>query len=314
MTLWEKYAINDNEISVYRDDLNTLFPDANNSKSCGIRETIQNLQNKYTCFVSHDTSISRVGWATAKICYDLGINHFSVVSQRNNLTFYQKMTKYWGSNLLKVRGSFSSAMRAQAEKKLSDYGIKDYYFLPNGCSTTESVFAHALEVKKANIPSNSEIFISTSSGTVVAGIMYGLMITHNASCTVNAILCSSFKNREKKIYNLIRSVTSSYDKDLFGEYLPKLNIIDEHFKYKQKITHAPPFPCDMYLDRKAWITMEELIVKDQLYNESKVYKDKNIVFWNIGGEWNPEKGLTKGLRGDGVVTHKQIYDCLKQVI
>ena len=38
----------------------------------------------------------------------------------------------------------------------------------------------------------------------------------------------------------------------------------------------------------------------------RVLKDDGVVFWNVGGEWHPIKGLTGELRGDGIVTRREV--------
>lgn len=303
--LIETYKVDDKEVSVFRDDLNSPFPGPNNSKIHGVRQKIKELaQTGHKAVASQDTSISRIGWAVSQVVSEFDIVHYNFYAKREKMNFYQRMSKHWGGMMIPVRGSYSSAMRAQAQKFLDREKI-DAYFLPTALSMKEAVYAHAQTVLELDLEENTNVVCCASSGTIAAGILYGLALK-GIKANLNIILASSYKNREDKIIRLFRDTAVKYkypNSHASGSrWFNRVNIsiIDLHYDYKQKISKAPPFPCDLYLDRKAWLFIEDNIE----------LLESPILFWNVGGEWHPELGMVNGLRGDGITTQKDINKLL----
>lgn len=85
-----------------------------------------------------------------------------------------------------------------------------------------------------------------------------------------------------------------------SQIVPLRIVVDEVYSYSKSVDTPSPFPCDLYLDRKAW----DWLVKNYTSINGK------IVFWNIGGEWSPSDGLPNALRGDGIVTSEQVNEFL----
>lgn len=297
----EKYKVRDREVYVVRDDLTSKFPAPNNSKVRGLFLKLKKLRERgVKAVASQDTSISRIGWGVSWLANKFDMIHYNFYPAKKKLNFYQKMSKYWGGILIPLRGTYANAFRAVAIKYMIRHNI-DAYFLPIGLSMPEAVEANAELVNM--LPSDlfeGSLIISVSSGTICAGILYGIML-NGYKTEVYGVLASDFKKRDEKIRKLIWITASKLGKSVKLKN-GILKIVDLGYKYKQKESLAPPFPCDLFLDRKAWKFLVDSVDKLK----------EPIVFWNVGGEWNPEKGLTKGLRGDGFVTEADIKKFLKE--
>lgn len=286
----EEYRIKGKPVLVVREDLVAPWPGPNFSKIRGLYAHLLRLREAgMTEFASQDTSISRCGWGCSYIARELGMTHYNVYAERRELKFYQRMSRALGGVMVPVRGSFSGAMIAQAKKQLP--GV---HFLPIGLSLVETLEEHKRLL--AHLPKmRGSIVVASSSGTIGAGVVYGLQGGH-----VYAVMTSCFKNRLAKITGLVRLAEARCGRKQGEVYL---SVVDAGYRYTDAEMIDTPFPCDIYLDRKAWRWLELNI--GQL--------EDPVVFWNIGGEWDPAKGLG-GLRGDGQVTQAQIDDFFREAV
>ncbi len=270
------------EVQVVRDDATSLFPGPNNSKVRGVYRVVERLRSEGVRAVATlDTAISRIGWAVAQVCFEEGLEHLAFYPKIGRKRFYQEMTEAWTSTIVPIQGTFSSAMAELRRRWLEEHKVKAFCF-PTGLTTEESVQSNADAL--LSIPrelTSGSLVVCVSSGTICAGLLRG-MEQSEAKGKVFGITSSSFTNRAGKIRKLARS------------NFP-LTIVDLGYQYRERIEEAPPFPCDVFLDRKAWAFVTK-------YARSL---PQPVVFWNVGGEWDPEKGLA-GLRGDGVVTQGDI--------
>ena len=176
--------------------------------------------------------------------------------------------------MVPVRGSYSSAMMAQARKELGN----NKHYLPSGFSLVETLEEHRelLSRLDQSLLSGS-VVLCVSSGTICSALVYGLKGGH-----VYGVMTSSFRGRMDKIAGLIRQAGPK-------EGDTELTLVDMNFEYSKPDKIQTPFPCDLYLDRKAWRWLDKNVQKLK----------EPVVFWNIGGEWNPRRGLVDNLRGDG---------------
>jgi len=280
--IMEEYKIGSKPVFVVRDDLAAPFPGPNFSKIRGLYQHLLKAKEQGVReVVSQDTSISRCGWGCSWVCAELDLTHYNVYAQRKEMNFYQRMSEAWGGQMVPVRGSFSSAMVAQARKILPS----DAYWIPSGLSVPETLHEHKALMRGLKTWLGGSVVVSVSSGTICAGLLTGVN-----GAIVYGIQSSSIRNRLGKIASKV------LDAGLCGQ--GQLSLVDMGWEYKESVPDAPPFPCDIYLDRKAWRWLEENI---------GVLKEP-VVFWNIGGEWSPVKGLVHGLRGDGQVTSSQLEE------
>lgn len=296
----ERYKIKDTYVNVVREDLVSAFPGPNNAKVRGIEAKIIKLKEQgIKSVASQDTRISRIGWGISWLCkkYDLKHYNFYPRATDNKLPFYQQMSQYWGGETIPIHGTFASAFRSLCEKYMVKNNI-DAYFFPIGASLDETLLE--LSSLVSQLPSDifeGTIVTNVSSGTICAGLTYGCK-QNGFKTDIVGVLGSSFENRREKILKKIQSVTA--EKIEF----PNLTIANPGYEYTEPEKFAPPFPCDIYLDRKAWKWLVDNV--DTL--------KPPITFWNIGGEWNPMCGIDNQLRGDGLSTRADVYQCVKKVV
>ena len=282
----EKHQVEDEEIFVVRDDLCSLFPGPNFSKIRGVHKKLEQLREKgVKAVASQDTSISRCGWGVSFLAEQFDLKHYNFYPEKKEMNFYQQMSKSFGGIMVPIYGTFSNAFRVMAKRWMTKNQV-EAEFLPIGLSIPETIQAHVDLIRY--LPSEffeGSVVVCVSSGTICAGIVAGLELW-GLRPQVIGVMSSLFKNRKEKIIGKIRE---SYPK-LKG--FDNLHLMDSGYKYKAKESKvSPPFPCDLYLDRKAWKYMVDHL--EDL--------PKPVTFWNIGGEWNPVSGISQNLRGDGVV-------------
>jgi hypothetical protein len=283
------------EVKVVREDLVSLFPGPNNAKVRGIESKIAKLHAEgVKCVASQDTRISRIGWGVSWICKKYDIQHYNFYPECKVVPFYQRMSQYWGGQLIPIRGTYASAFRALCQRWMQKNGVVPY-FLPIGASLSETLVE--LGELTQQLPSDlfeGSLVVNISSGTICAGLTYGC-IKNGHKTSIYGIQGSGFKNRKEKIRNKIQEVT--HEKVELEE---NLRLIDPGYEYREIEPLSPPFPCDLYLDRKAW---KWLVDNIEILEEP-------IVFWNIGGEWDPIVGIKDELRGDGLVDRNNIKQYL----
>jgi 1-aminocyclopropane-1-carboxylate deaminase/D-cysteine desulfhydrase-like pyridoxal-dependent ACC family enzyme len=293
----ERYKVNEKEIVVVRDDIPFPFPSPNFSKIRGLEIRMKKLADDGVKNIAvQDTIMSRCGWGASYLAEQHGIKCYNFYSRRKNGTdFYRKMSESFGATTIPLMGTHQRIARQMAEKWLKKKGIKDYHFLPIGLSMPETIEEHVKLIEE--LPRylfEGTLIVCVSSGTILSGLLSGI-IKKGYQPKVYGIQVHSWKNREQTISNKIS--LSNKTRNLFGDYKSiDWQIIDMGYEYLDFVKEAPPFPCDRYLDRKAW----SYVVK---FSESL---KTPIVFWNIGGEWNPDTGIGDGLRGDGHITEEQI--------
>ena len=125
---------------------------------------------------------------------------------------------------------------------------------------------------------------------------------HDIDINVKGVLVHNFKGRKDKILREARALTSVARSPLFGTtHKFTFEVFDDGYDYNQKAHYKPPFPCDRFLDGKAFSWMMDNI--EDL--------PQPIYFWNVGGEWSPEVGVNDDLLGDGQTSQEDIVSYLK---
>lgn len=287
----EQHSVRGVPVLVVRDDLCSPFPGPNFSKIRGIYEHLRRkAEDGVRVVVSQDTSISRCGWAVSYVCHELGLTHYNICAVKAKagrpVNFYQRMSQRWGGKLVPVKGTFTSAMRAIALRVLRDQGVHGY-MIPNGLSVPETLHEHAAIIRGMDRAMfGGTVVVCVSSGTICAGILYGLGAAGLGPQLVG-ITSSAFHNRGEKIHRLVKDAVQVGAR-MTGA--PSLRILDAGYRYTEMETEPCPFPCDRYLDRKTWAWIGKNVLS----------LPQPVVFWNIGGEWHPQTGLIRGLRGDGL--------------
>jgi len=319
----EVHKVQDREVFVFDDGLCSPFPGPNNSKVRGVFRKLAALREQgVTSVASQDTRISRCGWGVSFAAKQMGMKHYNFYPRQSlgvPLPFYQRMSQYLGAEVIPIRGNHSSVMHIQAQRYLNEHNI-DAYYLPVGLSMTESVLENSEVIQNEEATRamfEGSLVACVSSGTILSGLLLGLA---EARCNIRVygVLASSFKHREDAMILKMRVAagkradvqfhypkrTSSTLGSTFGgrdERGVTVEIVDPGYDYHESIQDPPPFPCDVYLDRKAWEFLKANL--DRLADP--------IVFWNVGGEWDPIEGLKGDLRGDGLVTKEKVEKILK---
>lgn len=312
----EKFKVQDKVVYVVRDGMTSPFPGPNNSKIRGVYRKLMDLREQgVKAIASQDTRISRCGWGVSYVAKELGMTHYNFYNRQGAgkpLPFYQRMSEYHDGILIPMRGNHAPIVRMHAKKYLAKHNI-DAHFLPIGLSLPESVTENADVVTQLPKDIFSGSLVSCiSSGTILSGVLLGLSRI-GADTKVYGVLASNFKRRGPEMMKKIRNASGEKPnllvhpartlREAFGMERKGvlLELINPEYGYHEKIPLPPPFPCDVYLDRKAWKFIVDNI--DDL--------EYPIVFWNVGGEWDPIQGLKDDLRGDGRVKKKRIEEILK---
>jgi len=249
---------------------------------------------------SQDTGISRIGWGVSYAAKFFNLKHINFYPRSRKLSFFQLMSKILGGILVPIHGSYAQVMYYQAKRWLKENNITNYYYLPIGLCMPESMIENARVIYQLdNDLLRGSLVICTSSGTISCGLIYGLAFKKRRP-DIYCIQTSPTKYMRQKLFSKLRLTVH-----LYGEppnSIPNITLIKSPYPYSKPLRKVEvPFPCDIYLDRKAWVWLIENLDKLR----------EPIVFWNIGGEWDRICGIKKELRGDGVTSLNKIHDYLK---
>jgi len=295
----ERYEVGEKLVYVKRDDLCCPFPGPNNAKARGVYGYMKMLAN---CGIENfgvlDTKISRSGWIVAWVGQKLGVkvyDFYPVYKDDTGLRFTQKMAKALGAELFGQPGSMQWWRYYQAKAEMTRVGG---HMLPDMLKLSTSVEEVASVVEKTNKRYlKGTIVISVGSGIMLAGVMKGLKRKDVYPDIYGVLVTRNSKKRVEK--NVLRFLPVLDNMKVWS----CLKLVDPGYEYLEKELCETPFPCDVYYDRKAWKWLVDNLDKLK----------EPILFWNIGGEWDAECGLCNGLRGDGIVTPKQVEEFLKEV-
>jgi 1-aminocyclopropane-1-carboxylate deaminase/D-cysteine desulfhydrase-like pyridoxal-dependent ACC family enzyme len=289
------------EFNVVRDDLPFIFPKPNFSKVRGLVPYFERLQEEgVKTVISQDTIIARVGWAVGYFAEQFDMKHYGFYPTGHD-DFYRKMMKSFGSTGVELRGNHQRIVQDQAKDWLRKKGVDNYTYLPIGLRMEESKSEHVklVEAISDKLDSNGTLVMIVSSGTILSGLLAGIM-NDNISIDVKGVLIHHFKQRHSKILTDARKVSSNIPL-LASNRKWTFDIVSAGYDYNDKALLRPSFPCDQFIDAKAFSWMIDNL--DKL--EPPVY------FWNVGGEWSPQTGIEEGLMGDGQTTKEEIRKYLK---
>lgn len=299
----ETYSVNGYEFKVVRDDLPFPFPSPNFSKIRGIAEHFKKLHEAGVKTVaSQDTIIARIGWGVGYFAKKYDMKHYGFYPEGHN-DFYRGMMQSFGSTAVPMMGTHQRIVKVFAEKWLEKNNVTDYTYLPIGLRLDESKYEHIklVESLKGELDSGGTMVMVISSGTILSGLLAGIM-ENEIDINVKGVLVHNFKGRKQKIVNEARRMVSLNCSPLAARREKHtFEVINAGYEYNQKAKAKPTFPCDRFLDGKAFSWMIDNI--DKL--------EPPIYFWNVGGEWSPNLGLGEDLIGDGVTSREQIIQYLK---
>jgi len=301
----EKYQLLDSDLklNVIRDDLPFKFPSPNFSKIRGLVAYFEKLQEAGVKTVaSQDTIIGRIGWGVGYFAEQFDMKHYSFYPTGHR-DFYRKMTESFGSTIVPLPGNHQRIVEGWAKKWLEKEGVNNYHYLPTGLRLDESKEEHMQLVRAVSdsLDTGGTLLLCISSGTILSGILAAI-IEDDIHTDVIGVTVADFKNRYSKIMEEAKRFMKRDPRWEFGFKTHwNFEVNWSGYTYAQAAKIKPPFPCDAFLDRKAFDWM--------MMNWDKLKKP--VTFWNIGGEWSPEAGMEAGQLGDGVASYDTIMKHLK---
>jgi len=294
----EEYKVNNLTVYVKREDLSSPFPGPNISKVRGFLLHLLKIKERgYKNVGIVDSLHSRSGWAVSYICSQIkDLTCYEFFPQRKDikLGFNQLMCKHFNARLVPQVNARYSIRYARAKKFMQE--IENSYMIPYLNIVQENTNETARITREVFEEYNfSTVVVSVGSGATMAGIIKGLSYLNKTNTEVLGILADKNVTKESRLRN-IRKLLEIQN---FAR-LPHIRLINYGFEYNNPEFYPCPFPCDLYYDRKAWRFLCENIHKLR----------QPILFWNLGGEWDPVYGLSDNLRGDGLTTKQQIKEFL----
>ncbi len=283
-TPWEEYDINGVPLWVKREDLCCPEPGPSFSKIRGVYRHLQYIKQArgVVPIGVMDTVHSKAGWGVAYICQALGLPcydffpvlqserlptnmHFPVEPDAYSFNLRPNQLKACGLGAFPVpmKAGMSAVLYNRAKSQLKQLTDGRGYMMPNALKLTESVEETGSEVVKYT---PDELFqgtwlISVSSGTIAAGVLAGI---EACGATPIVILHMGYDRSEDALLEYVLNAAGSTN--------PFIQIVNEHYDYKQAVKADCPFPCNPYYDLKAWKWLL------QHYQELQ----PPIIFWNIG--------------------------------
>lgn len=276
-TPWENYDLDGVDLWVKREDLCCPEPGPSFSKIRGVYKHLQQIKQQRGVIPIGvmDTVHSKAGWGVAYICRALGLpcydffpvlkSEWVVVDGRYVVRQNQVHAEDLGANLVPLHAGMSDVLYNRAKGILKQETNGKGYMMPNALKLTESIDETALEVAKYTpdelLNVDGTWLISVSSGTIAAGVLCGL---EECGAAPIVILHMGYDRSEDALLEYVLNAAGSNN--------PFIQIINEHYEYKQAVEADCPFPCNPYYDLKAWKWLM------QHYKELQ----PPIIFWNIG--------------------------------
>jgi len=164
-----------------------------------------------------------------------------------------------GARLVGLKAGMSAVLWHQAKKALPEGA----YMMPNGLQLPESVAETRMEVLRTAFPVEFDtVVIAASSGTIAKGVVEGFMARPEA-----------LMNDYPKF--IIHMGYSRAHAPMYAKFPMEVELVDEGYSYKDKARpgDVPPFPCNIYYDRKAYVW---------LMGPYPQRRDERVLFWNVG--------------------------------
>lgn len=289
----EQHQVTGRTVFVVRDDLCCPFPGPNNSKMRGLEPLLDEVEERgFKHVVSVNTKISRLGWGISWMCGLRGLQHHDVTFRLKPETFFQRMSRAHSGDLIKVAAAPVKIAAKFAKVYLGDI---DAFWLPMGLRSPSTFGVY--EQLLSQLPEllwGGTVILSCSSGTIASALIESLWALKLPKTKVYGILPGPFPRRRSSMIGMLKERMCAED--------ATFAVVDAHYQYHAECLTDTPFPCDRFLDRKAWAWLTTNI---QLLPDP-------VTFWNIGGEWDCADGLGEGLRGDGIINQSQVSTWLNE--
>lgn len=284
----EKYNLPDGlTIQVKREDLSCPAPGPTFSKVRGVYVHLKKLREQGYDTVGYvETAVSMAGWGVAWAAKELGMKAIIYAPVFKDpkpiyLFHFSKWEEFDAEIVPIEAGMAKVAFYKYTNVFYKKVGREKGKMLKLGLPFEESVQATSEEVKytfdKYGIPDH--IVTCVGSGTICAGIVRGVYETvmDRKSKSLDyvfppriwGIMCRN-SEKTKKTDSIMGKA-----KVMYGPMSPiiKFSFVDKKWEYTEPSTVDCPFPCHPYYDLKAYQWMVE---------RSEMFRDKNVLFWNIG--------------------------------
>ena len=288
----EQHDVQGHTVTVVRDDLCCPWPGPNNAKMRGLELLLEKArQAGHTTVVSVNTNISRLGWGVSWMTRQMGMTHIDGGFAPQ--TFFSQMSQSWGGRAILVPATHVSIAEKFVACHLTDTKA---FWLPRGLRSQATLEAYdrLLDGLDGSLFAGS-VVLCASSGTIMTALLYA-MEKRRLAPDVFGIMPCRMPEKVDRVAGLLREA---------GQAAPpraRFQLVDSGFDYSQRCLEPSPFPCDVYLDRKAWHWLTEHL---------RLLR-KPVTFWNIGGEWDYRAGLDGGLRGDGLTAAADVHQWLEE--
>ena len=275
----EPYKINGKTIYVKREDLCADYPMPPLSKMRGVFEHLKTKKGLLGCI---DTRVSKSGQGIAAICKELGLfcNYYfpqckdeDILKEKEHI----KIAKELGANIFPMKASRLSIVFSRSKRHVESNGGK---MLPVGLPFYETVLETAKIIKETDINYlNGTIVLATGTGTILSGIVSGLMLKNIEPKKIVGISAGmSIKKQKKMVITQTNRIINSERNDLMDKLQSRekiLRIVELYHSHRSYYEHSPvkmPFPFHNVYEGKALEWLENNIQN----------LEEPILFWNIG--------------------------------
>ena len=266
----EKYRIKGKTIFVKREDLFCSDKIAPLSKMRGVQRVMERLKKDRVNTVGvFDFKVSKAGVGISAMAKHLGMHciecyqHYKSYDE-TGLPKQQQQCIEWGAELFPIKASRININYAIGKKYVTSFGG---YMFPKGIILDETINATSAEVEydQESIKSFKNIVISVGSGTIITGLVQGLLGL-DVKMNVYGIACTNSVKHCKRFYKFCEEVPDGSLKKI------DIRILPSDIEYYDECVDECPFPAHPNYDRKAWRWLVKNI---------KDIKGPTL-FWNIG--------------------------------
>lgn len=281
----EKMELKGFPLYVKREDLSCSYPGPPFAKVRGVYLKLLKLKESGIETVGYmETSLSMASWGISYLSRKIGLKV---------VVFYPKYKegyRYEQEKQLKKWKEFNVEfypIEKPGRQKINTYIAKKKLLelYPNSIMLDQGLpFEETVEEVSKQIDLcpkeilGGSLIVSVGSGTILSGIIKGLINNLHLEKTMNIYGITAFpqniKTKKHKIEKMSKTFLNKWG--FFSNKNINLILLDLGYKYEQKEEIECPFPCSKYYDRKAWKWLNENIEK----------LTQPIIFWNIGGDFS----------------------------
>lgn len=265
-------------VRVKREDRCCPYPGPTFSKIRGVYAHIKAQQEAQVIGVL-DTYHSKAGWAVAAVCRALGkhcVDYWPLYKADSGkaLRYQQQQALDWGAELRALPAGRSAVLYHAARKATAGY------MMPNALKLPETIEETAAEVGRTVLPyahTAWTLVISVSSGTIMAGVLRGLVDAGNLPSKI--IAHQGYSRPVGAFLKYVQTMSGIEPNTWDWDIAPRIEVVDESYNYKDPAREGAdaPFPCNPWYDLKAWRWLDNVALRDP-----RRLSPGPILFWNIG--------------------------------